>query len=173
MASVSTRSAAREEGGDASEKAQEAVTTIQEKAQETAVELKDQASGRIRTEIDTRTTQISEQLVSINEALRKGAEHLQAEGKQTGAQAAHRAADETERLARYLRRVNSDTLVDDLERAARSKPWLVTGLSAVAGFVSSRFLKASAERRAESRASRPGATRSLPPAPRLDAVEER
>lgn len=136
---------------EVSEQAQEAVTTIQEKAQGTALDLQDQASVRVQSEIDSRTTQMSETLTPIADALRKGAEQLETEGKGSSAQLAGRAAEQTDRLASYLRRANGNSLVGDIEDAARSRPWLVTGVGVAVGFVSSRFIKASSARRSESR----------------------
>jgi len=149
---TSTEGASAQEG--ASPQVREAVTTIQEKAETTTLALKDQASDRMRSEIDSRSSQVSEQLTPIAEALRKGAEQLNSEGNGSSAQLAARAAEQTDRLAGYLRRVDGESLVGDLEDVARSRPWLVASAGVVAGFVSSRFLKASSARRAERRTVR-------------------
>lgn len=38
-------------------------------------------------------------------------------------------------------------MLQDVERFARERPWLVAGAAAAAGLIASRFLKASSERR--------------------------
>jgi hypothetical protein len=126
---------------------------VVEQAHETARNLRGTASDRVRDQVQARSNQAGEQLTSIVEALRQGAQHLQGQGNDKGAQAAHQAADQTEKVANYLTSSSADKLLGDVERAARSKPWLAAGVGAAAGFVASRFLKASSERRY--RSSRP------------------
>jgi ElaB/YqjD/DUF883 family membrane-anchored ribosome-binding protein len=133
--------------GGASGTTQEVVERVQETAQETAKDLRGRAPDRMRGQVQARSNQAGEQLTSIVEALRKGADHLQEEGNEKGAQAAHQAAEQTQKVAKYLKDSSADKLLGDVERAARSKPWLAAGIGAAAGFVASRFLKASSERR--------------------------
>src|SRR5581483_2842981 len=76
-------------------------------------------------------------------------EHLEGEDGSAGAKAAHRAADQAERLAGYLHGSDANGLLADLESFARRRPWAAGGIGVAAGFVAARFLKASSERRYE------------------------
>lgn len=128
-------------------KAQEAATQVKEQVQEKAEEVKSQASGRVHEQLDTRSTQLGEQVTSVGEALRKAAQHLETEGNAPAAKAAGQAAGQVERLAGYLRSSSSDRFLTDLERLGRERPWVSGALGAAVGFVGARFLKASSERR--------------------------
>ena len=57
------------------------------------------------------------------------------------------AAEQIERAADYLSSTSGDALLEDVERLARSKPWLATGAAALTGFVASRALSASRRER--------------------------
>jgi ElaB/YqjD/DUF883 family membrane-anchored ribosome-binding protein len=142
---------AEQQGRGASEgaagKAREVAGQAKEQVQEKADEVKVRASDRVRSQLDTRSTQLGDQVTSFAEALRKAAEHLQGQGNDTGAKAAHRSADQAERLAGYLRSSSSARLVTDLERFGRQRPWVSGAIGAAIGFVGARFLKASSESR--------------------------
>jgi ElaB/YqjD/DUF883 family membrane-anchored ribosome-binding protein len=105
----------------------------------------------MRVEVDRRSTELGEHGQSLAEALRRSAEQLQGEGKEMPARLAQRAADQVERPSRYLRDADADRLLGELEDLARSSPWLAGSVGALVGFVASRFLKASSNRRYESR----------------------
>jgi hypothetical protein len=57
------------------------------------------------------------------------------------------AADRLEQLGGYLERVDGRSMLDDVERFARTRPWVVAGVAAAAGFAASRVLRASSESR--------------------------
>ena len=128
--------------GQAKEKLQEGAEVVQEKG----AELKSQAGERVRLELDTRSTQAVEQLQGTGEALRRTGEQLRQEGKETPAKVAGYLAERTERLGSYLSSANSDQLLRDVEGFARRQPWLMAAAGATAGFLASRFLKASGSR---------------------------
>ena len=56
-------------------------------------------------------------------------------------------ADRSERLGAYLSRTDGDGLLRDVEEIARRQPWLVAGAGALAGFMASRFVKATSGNR--------------------------
>ena len=125
---------------------------VGESAQRQAAEVKDQAmqkGGReLRMQVDERTTQAGQQARALARALRKSGTELQTQP--TSAQAAKVTSGIAERLERagsYLENVRGEDLLRDAEQFARRMPWVVAGASAVAGFVASRFLKASSENR--------------------------
>lgn len=121
-----------------------------EQAQEVAAQAKGRASRQVREQLDTHSTQLGEQATSFGRALRRAAEELDSEGSSAGANAAHRAADEVERLAGYLTGSSSDRFLGDLERFGRERPWAAGGVGLLLGFVGARFVKASSESRYES-----------------------
>jgi ElaB/YqjD/DUF883 family membrane-anchored ribosome-binding protein len=130
-------------------KAQEVASQAIEKTQEKAQDVKGQISAKARTEIDARSTQLGEQVASVVQALRQTGEQLQGEGNETGGKAVRAVADRAERLGDYLRDSNADRFTGDIESFGRRRPWGVAGIGAVAGFMASRFLKASAANRYE------------------------
>ena len=123
-----------------------------ESVQQHASELKDQAleksSRTVRAQVDERSAQLGDEVTKLARVLRRSGEELRAQnGNAASARLATQAADGLDRAGSYLRQVRGDELLRDAERLARSKPWLVAGAAAVAGFAASRFLKASAESR--------------------------
>jgi ElaB/YqjD/DUF883 family membrane-anchored ribosome-binding protein len=127
--------------------AQEAASQALEKAQEKAHDMKGQVSANARTQLDTRSTQLGEQVTAVVQALRETGEQLQRDGNEAGGKAARAIADRVEPLGGYLRELDADRFLGDLESFGRRRPWLAAGIGAAAGFVASRFLKASAENR--------------------------
>jgi hypothetical protein len=140
-----------EQGRGASEgaldKAQDVAAQAKEQVQEKADDVKGKAFDRVREQLDTRSTDLGEQVTSLGQALRKAAQHLQGDGNQSGAKVAHQAAGQVERFGGYLTNSKSDRFLGDLERFGRERPWAAGAISAVVGFVGARFLKASSESR--------------------------
>lgn len=134
-------------GSSGGGKAQEIAGQAKEQVQETAEQVKGKASGRVREQLDSRSTALGEQVGSFGGALRKAGEHLRAEGNESGAKAAHRAADQVERLGGYLTGSGSDRFLGDLEDFGRRRPWAAAAVGAALGFVGARFVKASSESR--------------------------
>ena len=142
------------EGGtvqQAKGKGQEMVSQAQQQVQEKAQAVKGEAGGRLREQVDQRSTQAGEQAQSFAGTIRKTAEQLRGEGSEGQARFAEQAAERVERVGGYLRDSDSDRIFSDVEGFARGRPWLVGGAAALLGFLASRFLKASGERRYEQR----------------------
>jgi ElaB/YqjD/DUF883 family membrane-anchored ribosome-binding protein len=135
------------QSGGAAEQAQMAATEVKEQAQEKVEELKESASGRIRGQLDARSTEMADQIAPFAQALHKAGDHLVTQGNGSGSKVAHRAGDQVEQLTSYLRSSNSDRFLGDIEDFARQRPWAAGGIGAVAGFMAARFLKASSENR--------------------------
>jgi ElaB/YqjD/DUF883 family membrane-anchored ribosome-binding protein len=153
------------------QKAQEVSQEIQQRAgaatdqlQEKAEEVRGQAAGRIRQEVDTRSSDAGEQVTTFADALRRTSSTLREEGQDSPAKVADTVADKIEQVGSYLRDSNADRLLDDAEDFARSKPWAVAGAGAALGLLGARFMKASSQRRHQQRTG--GGTSALPPAPR-------
>jgi len=130
--------------------ADQALETVQEGAesvQEKAQELRAEARDRVRSELDTRSTDVGVQLQGAADAMRRSGTQLRQEGNDRPAQVTEYMAQKAERLGRYLSDANSDQMLRDVESFARRQPWLVAAGGATLGFIASRFLKASSSNR--------------------------
>src|SRR3954463_16018378 len=134
------------------------VDQAKEKAQEAA----GQAKGRVREEVDQRSTEAGQQVSSTAGDLRSVGEQLREQGKETPAKLAEQAAERTERLGSYLTESDADRILGDVEDFARKQPWAVVAGGLVLGFAASRFLKASSSQRYQQRS-----TQRDPAAPQL------
>ena len=132
---------------DVQEKGQELVSRAQEQVQDKAHEIRGQAEVRLRDQVDRRSTQAGEQVLAVGSALRRSAEQLQQEGKEAPASLVEQVARRADELGGYLQATNADRMVGDIEKFARQRPWLTGAAGAVAGFLASRFVKASSDRR--------------------------
>jgi hypothetical protein len=141
--------------GSPTDQAKDQVHEVAQRAQEAAGE----AQAKVRDQIDTRSTQLGEQVAATARALRSGADELSRQGKESAAEAAQRAAAQAERLGSYLQASDANRILADAEDAARRNPWAVVVGGVVAGAAAARFLKASSSRRYESShsAGAPGA----------------
>jgi ElaB/YqjD/DUF883 family membrane-anchored ribosome-binding protein len=149
------------------DKGEELVSSAQEQVSAKAHELREEASLQVREQLDQRSTQAGEQVQAISNALQSGVDQLRNEGKDVPAKVMTQVAERTDELGAYLRSTQADQMLADLERFARRRPWVTAGVGVLAGFVASRFVTASADRRYEDSRSNGGgygsqAQRSLP-----------
>jgi ElaB/YqjD/DUF883 family membrane-anchored ribosome-binding protein len=144
----------------AKERIQESAQQVGQKAQE----VRGQAGERVQKELDTRSSQAGEQVSTTADAIRRVGEQLRAEGNHGVAKYADQVADRVERLGSYLSQSNADRVLHDVESFARRQPWLVALGGAAAGFLASRFVKASsATRYQRSYAENGSGPAALPP----------
>jgi len=139
---------------------------VQEKAEVAQEKLKggaQQAQARMREQVDQRSTQAGEQVSATAEALRTTSRQLRDQGQDAPAQAAEKVAHQAERLGRYLSDSSADRILADLEDVGRRQPMAVMGIGVVAGFMASRFLKASRRERYQGRATSASAMPVSPP----------
>jgi hypothetical protein len=142
---------------------QDVAGQAKEQAQQKAEEVKARASGRLRGQLDTRSNEMAEQITPFAQALHKAGDHLASQENFSGSKLAHRAGDQVEELAGYLRNSGSDRFLGDVEGFGRQRPWAAGGIGVVAGFMAARFLKASSESRySATQQSFDGAARDLP-----------
>jgi ElaB/YqjD/DUF883 family membrane-anchored ribosome-binding protein len=149
MATEQTTERAEGTVAQAQEKGQELVSQAQQQVKEKADEIRGEAGVRLREQVDERSTQAGQQVQAIGQALRRGSEQLRAEGKETPAGAIEQAAQRAEDLGSYLQQANADKILGDIENFARRRPWITAATGALAGFLASRFVKASSARRYE------------------------
>jgi hypothetical protein len=138
QSSTSTTEQAKERLGEGAQQ-------IQEKASEAKARTRD----RLREQIDTRSSESGEQMTSTASALRQTAQRLRAEQREPQAKALEQIAERAERFGQYLTETDGERMLRDIERIARSRPWLVAGGGTVLGFLAARFTKASSSRRYE------------------------
>jgi len=131
------------------DKGEELVSNAQEQVSAKAHELGEEASFQVREQLNRRSTQAGEQVQAMGSALQSGVEQLRSEGKDVPAQVMTQVAERAEDLGAYLQSAQADQMLTDLERFARRRPWVTAGVGVLAGFVASRFVKASADRRYE------------------------
>jgi ElaB/YqjD/DUF883 family membrane-anchored ribosome-binding protein len=129
--------------GQAQEKASELAGQAKEQAQQAT----QQARTQVRDQVDQRSTQAGELVSSQASDVRSVAEQLRQQGKDKPAQLAEQAADRAERVGSYLTEADADRILNDVEDFARQRPWAVIAGGVAAGFLASRFLKASSSDR--------------------------
>ena len=136
-----------------------------EKVQDTAQQAKSQASGRLREQVDQRSTQAGEQVATTVSDVRSVADQLREQGKEQPAKIAEQAAERAEKVGNYLKQSDGDSILRDVEDFGRRQPWAVMFGGLTAGFLASRFLKASSTRRYEtsSQSGYQGARGVVPP----------
>ena len=148
---------------EAKEKTQDVLAEAQEQVASKAHELGGEAVSQIRAQLDQRSTQAGEQVQAVGTALQSGVTQLQVEGQDLPAKIVADVARRTDDLGAYLKSAQADQILGDIEDFARRRPWLAAGAAALAGFMASRFVKASGDRRYATASSRGGyPVRSLP-----------
>ncbi len=161
MSTVMARGGLKMEQSGAADQAKEKVGQAGAVAQEKAQQAAGQAKGRLREQVDERSTQAGEQLSSTAGDVRTVGEELRQQGKDQPAKLADQAAERAERLGGYLKDSDADRILGDVEELARKQPWAVAAGGLALGFLASRFLKASSEKRYQSSAGEPETGREL------------
>jgi ElaB/YqjD/DUF883 family membrane-anchored ribosome-binding protein len=135
-------------------------------AKERVQDAKQQARGRLRDQVDQRSTQAGQQLSSAADDVRSVAGELRTQGKETPARYADQAAEKAQQIGQRLQDASGDELLHEVEDFARRNPWAVAAGGLVLGLAASRMLKASSSERYRSstlgtRANGTEQTRSL------------
>ena len=127
--------------------AEDRVEQVKDQAQEKVQEASGQAKDRLREQVDQRSTQAGERVASAGRDARSVGEELRRQGKDQPARLANQAADRAERLGGYLQQSDADRILRDVEDFGRRQPFALVAGGLAVGFVASRFLKASSQRR--------------------------
>ncbi|HVE93202.1 MAG TPA: hypothetical protein VNE62_13025 [Actinomycetota bacterium] len=135
------------DGSSATEKIHDLAGQAQEQAQQAV----GQAKGVVQQQLETRSTQLGEQVMSSAQDIRSLGQSLREQGREAPAKVIDQAAERVEGLAGYLTGANADRLLSDLEDLARRQPAVVVGACFALGFAASRFVKASSSRRHQTR----------------------
>ena len=158
---------AGEGAGPVTDKAQSAAQDLAGQAREKGQEVTARAQDRVREQVNERSTQAGDQVGSIALALRRLADDLRNEGQEWAAKLADQGAQKAEQLAGYLREVDAERALRDLNDFARSKPQAVVAGGLALGFAASRLVKASRGGQAGEEAGEP-----LPAREEVDLAEE-
>jgi len=140
---------------------EEIISAAQEQITAKAHELGGEANFQIREQLDQRSTQAGEQLQAIGKTFQSGANQLRSEGKDVPARVVEEVARRADDVGGYLQSAEADRILGDIEGFARRRPWLTAGVGALAGFLASRFVKASGGRRYEGAHSNSGYSPSM------------
>ena len=140
---------------------EEIISAAQEQITAKAHELGGEANFQIREQLDQRSTQAGEQLQAIGKTFQSGANQLRSEGKDVPARVVEEVARRADDVGGYLQSAEADRILSDIEGFARRRPWLTAGVGALAGFLASRFVKASGSRRYEGAHSNSGYSPSM------------
>src|SRR2546421_8116397 len=133
-----------------SQSAREALEDHAEQVTQKAKQVGGTVKDSVREQVDTRSTQASEQVGSVSDAMRNMGEQLRSQGNDLPAQLAHQAADRADQLGRYLREADADQILRDVEDFGRRQPWVMAAAGLALGGAAARFIKASGRRRYES-----------------------
>lgn len=147
------------------EKGKELATKAQEQVGAKAHEIRGEAEFQVREQVDQRSTELGRQVQSVGQALRGSSKQLQSEGKDTPAKVVDQVAQKADDLGSYLQSADPDRILGDIESFARRRPWLTAGIGVAAGFLASRFVKASSNRRYEAYQSGNGRYETVPTSP--------
>jgi uncharacterized protein YjbJ (UPF0337 family) len=135
----------------AKDQAKDAASGVKEQAKSLAGDAKEQVKGmagqagdHVQELVGQQKDQAADRLGSLATALREAGQKLN-QDEQAGdfGQYADRAAQQVDRLSRYLRDSDLRGLVRDTEQFARRRPEVFLGGTLVAGLMLARFLKAS------------------------------
>jgi hypothetical protein len=133
---------------------------VADSAKQQIVSVKDQASERARSVVDSRSTEVGSQLRTAGDAMGSAVERMRSQGAGPAAGVVETVADRVTQLGSYMESADADRLLRDVEELARRRPWLVAGAAATAGFVASRLLKVSSARRSTTGAGDPSRWRA-------------
>jgi ElaB/YqjD/DUF883 family membrane-anchored ribosome-binding protein len=137
---------------EAREKGAELVSSAQQQVSEKADEVRGEAVFQLREQVARRSTETGQHIQAVGHVLRSGVDQLRTDGRGGSATAVDKIAEQAEHLGSYLQSADADRILRDVETFARRRPWLTAGAAAVAGFVASRLVKASSDRRYEGQA---------------------
>jgi len=129
------------------DKSEQLVSSAQEQVTAKAQELSKEASFQVREQLDERSSQTGHHVQSIGKVLHSGANQLRSEGKDVPAKIIDEVARRADEVGDYLQSAQSERILGDVERFVRRRPWLAAGTGVIVGFLASRFLKASGDRR--------------------------
>jgi hypothetical protein len=144
---VSSTHAATVDGPSTGAQQSSGVEQVKDKAQDTAQQAAGKAKNAFHSQVDQRSTDAGHRVSTVAADARSVSQHLRQQGREQPARWADQAAERVESLGDYLQRADGDRILRDVEDFGRRQPWAVMAGGLALGFLASRFLKASSERR--------------------------
>jgi ElaB/YqjD/DUF883 family membrane-anchored ribosome-binding protein len=135
------------QGGDASGVTQSVPAQAQEKVQATAQQASQKGAAYMRQQAEARAGEVSEELRSVAEALRRSGHALHADGKEASGGVVDNVTRTIERVSEYLGGTSADAMVRDVEAFGQRRPWRLVGIGLGIGVAAARVLKASSQAR--------------------------
>lgn len=121
----------------------EATEAVKAKGQE----VREQATGRVRSEVQDRTSAAAEQVQSFAQTMRRTASELRAQGQEGQSAILDQVAIRGEELAGYLADAEPEQLLNDAReygrrafQVVRRQPWLIAPVGLGVGLVASRLV---------------------------------
>ena len=139
-------------GGDrgVAQQAKEQAKNLASEAKDQTLKAAEQARDQMQELVGRQKDQAAQRLGTVAEALREAGRKLQeGDGGENFALYTDRAAQQVERLSRYLRDKELRDFVRDTETFARRRPEVFLGGTFLAGLMLARFLKSSAPERVD------------------------
>jgi hypothetical protein len=146
---------AKDQVKDTAQQAKDQVKDLASQAKDQTVEMAHQAQDQVTSLVAKQKEQAAVRLGGLAGALHDAGKQLEQKDADGFGRYAHRAADQVDKVSRYLRDKDLPALVRDTEGFARRHPDLFLGGSLVAGVLLARFLKSSAERQGDWAKERP------------------
>lgn len=134
---------AREELNETGEK-------LKSEARDTVQELADTARASAEAQAERQQKAAAGELGNLAKALRKTADEVEGQSYLPLDRFARQAAEKLDDLSESLRGSDVRTVIRQLETYTRDQPGVVLGGAIISGFLLARFIRASAEREAES-----------------------
>ncbi len=142
QAADETRSAAREMAHDAKQAAKEAVQT----ARQTARKTMDDVGEECCSFVDRQKAKAAGELETVASAAHRAADKLEEEEDPNLARYTRSAANQVDRVVRYVRERDPRQILHDTEDLIRRHPEIAYGGMFMAGLAIARFMKSSARR---------------------------
>src|SRR3954451_14518596 len=139
--------ASTQTGDSTADQAKQRAQQATDQAKDAAQQATQQARGRVRDEVDRRSTDAGDQATSVADAMRQASQQLREQGKDQPAKPMEQAADRVESAGRWLRESDGDRILHDVEDFGRRNPLAVAAGGLAIGFALSRLLKASSTER--------------------------
>lgn len=137
----------REEVKESAPEAREGARSTMEQAKEQVARAAHEAETRTRSMIESQKGAAADSVHNVADALRKTAHQLDDQNQRMAGQLTNWAAEGLDRFSQSLRERDLGALLNQAEDVARRQPAVFIGGAVALGFVVSRFLKSSAERR--------------------------
>ena len=118
---------------------QDSTTAVAETVSEQTRKVKERGREELRDQLDQRTSDVGRQARSLAEALRRaGCEARPAANGTRVERVTSGVAERLEQAGSYLEQTRGEEMLRDAERFVRTRPWLVAGAAAAAGFAVTR-----------------------------------